>query len=56
MLTEMTRTILDLCGQPLVQALVASHLDMRPFRFVTLTGLPKKQELYKVCVFVQNVH
>ena len=56
MLMEMTKAILDLCGQPLVQALVKSHSDMRPFRFVPLTGLTKKQELYKVCAFVQNVH
>ena len=53
MLTEMTKAILDLCGQPLVQELVKSHSDMRLFRFVPFTGLTKKQEWYKVCAFVQ---
>ena len=56
MLTEVTKAVLVLCGQPLVQALVELHSDMRPFRFVGLTGVTKKQELYKVCAFVQNVH
>ena len=56
MLTEVTKAILNLCGQPLVQGLVKSHSDMQSFRFVPLTGVTKKQELYKVCAFVQNVH
>ena len=56
MLTELTKAVLHFGGQPLVLALVESHSDMRPFRFVLFTGVTKKQELYKVCAFVQNVH
>ena len=56
MLTEMTKAILHLCGQPLVQVLVESHSDMRPFRFVPFTGLTKMEVLYKVCAFAQNGH
>ena len=39
-----------------MQVLVELHSDMRPFRFIPFTGLTKKQELYKVCAFVPNVH
>ena len=39
-----------------MQVLVESHSDMRPFKLVSFTGVTKKQELRKVCEFVQKVH